>query len=71
MIKVQKALLSLWSTNPDLDDSVNLAQPLTYNDRLRLRKPSDKSVKLGPHWDSGSLSRWADSMHRVCINTEG
>ena len=35
MIKVQNALLGLWSTDSGLDDSVNLTQPLTYNDRLR------------------------------------
>ena len=67
MIKVQNALLSLWTTNQSIDDSVNLTQPLTYNDRVRFRKPRDKSFKLGPHWDSGSLNRWADTNYKVCL----
>ena len=64
MVKVQNALLKLWSKCEGLDDTVNLNQPLTYNDRLRFRKPND-SMKLGPHWDSGSLQRWSDSDYKV------
>ena len=64
MIKVQKALLNLWNKCEGLDDTVNLNQPLTYNDRLRFRKPNDR-VNLGPHWDSGSLQRWSDSDYKV------
>ena len=63
MMKVQNALLSLWSTCPDLDKSVNLDQPLTYNDRLRFRKPGKFLLK--PHMDSGSLNRWADPSYKV------
>jgi len=63
MVKVQNALLKLWSKCEGLDDTVNLNQPLTYNDRLRFRKPND-SMKLGPHWDSGSLQRWSDSDYK-------
>ena len=66
MVKVQNALLKLWSKCEGLDDTVNLNQPLTYNDRLRFRKPND-SMKLGPHWDSGSLQRWSDSDYKVHI----
>jgi len=62
MMKVQNALLSLWSTCPDLDKSVNLDQPLTYNDRLRFRKPGKFLLK--PHMDSGSLNRWADPSYK-------
>ena len=65
MVKVQKALLNLWSKCEGIDDTVNLNQPLTYNDRLRFRKPNDNSFKLGPHWDSGSLERWSDSDYKV------
>ena len=59
MILLQKALMNLWSKNPGLDDCVDLTQPLTYNDRLRMRKPDQKSA-LAAHMDSGTLSRWAD-----------
>jgi len=60
---VQKALLNLWNKCEGLDDTVNLNQPLTYNDRLRFRKPNT-NVKLGPHWDGGSLQRWANSDYK-------
>jgi len=63
MVKVQKALLNLWNKREGLDDTVNLNQPLTYNDRLRFRKPNT-NVKLGPHWDGGSLQRWANSDYK-------
>jgi len=63
MVKVQKALLNLWNKCEGLDDTVNLNQPLTYNDRLRFRKPNT-NVKLGPHWDGGSLQRWANSDYK-------
>jgi len=59
MIKVQKALLGLWTIDPNIDATVDLSQPLTYNDRLRFRHPKSK-INLGPHWDSGSISHWAD-----------
>lgn len=65
MTKVQNALLNLWSTCPDLDESVNLEQPLTYNDRFRFRKPG--RFYLGPHLDSGSLNRWADPNYKVVL----
>ena len=43
MVKVQKALLNLWNKCEGLDDTVNLEQPLTFNDRLRFRKPNTDS----------------------------
>ena len=64
MVKVQKALLNLWNKCEGLDDTVNLEQPLTFNDRLRFRKPNTE-FKLGPHWDGGSLQRWANSDYQV------
>ena len=66
MVNVQKALLNLWNKREGLDDTVNLNQPLTYNDRLRFRKPNT-NVKLGPHWDGGSLQRWANSDYKVKV----
>jgi len=38
-------------------------QPNEFNLGIRFRKPGT-SAKLGPHWDSGSLSRWADSNYK-------
>jgi hypothetical protein len=48
-----------------LDSSVNLDQPLTYNDRMRFRKPQDASFQLDPHIDSGALERWSDPIYRM------
>ena len=59
MIFLQKSLMALWNKKAGIDDSVDLTKPLTYNDRLRMRKPDQKS-KLAAHMDSGTLSRWAD-----------
>ena len=61
MIQAQKALLNLWTNSSNLE-SLNLDTPLTYNDRLRYRKPG--SFRLQPHLDSGSLSRWSDPNYR-------
>ena len=61
MVVAQKALLNLWTNSSNLD-SLNLDKPLTYNDRLRYRKPG--GFRLQPHLDSGSLSRWSDPNYR-------
>lgn len=34
--------------------------PLSYADRLRIRRPGDAQFTLGPHVDSGSIERWED-----------
>ena len=62
MVLTQKALLSLWEkdkANNDLD----LSQPLSYIDRMRIRVPGSM-VKLPPHIDSGSIYRWTDDLYR-------
>ena len=61
MVIAQKALLNLWTNSSNLD-SLNLDKALTYNDRLRYRKPGN--FRLQPHLDSGSLSRWSDPNYR-------
>ena len=61
MVLAQKALLNLWTNSSNLD-SLNLDKALTYNDRLRYRKPG--GFRLQPHLDSGSLSRWSDANYR-------
>lgn len=59
MIKMQKALLALWTKNEGIDDCVDLTNILTYNDRLRMRQPGHVSF-LKPHLDNGTISRWID-----------
>ncbi len=68
MIVAQKALLALWSSNPDLDSKTDLTKPLTYNDRMRFRKPGDGSFSLQPHLDSGSFDRWSDPIYRCVVS---
>jgi hypothetical protein len=34
--------------------------PLTYVDRLRIRRPGDACFALGPHVDGGSVERWEE-----------
>lgn len=35
-------------------------EPILYPDAIRIRQPKQEFLGLGPHVDSGSLSRWAD-----------
>ena len=49
--------MSYWhSRNPHALCSTT--QPLTYVDRLRIRRPGDAGFALGPHVDGGSVERW-------------
>jgi len=65
MVMVQKALLGLWKTSEIDGKSVDLTKPLTYNDRMRFRKPHDNTFALKPHLDSGSLERWSDPAYKI------
>ncbi|CAK7210196.1 hypothetical protein SBRCBS47491_000695 [Sporothrix bragantina] len=56
LVDTQKKLLGLWHTDPSAP--VDLAQPTTYADRLRIRLPGDARFALGPHQDGGSVERW-------------
>lgn len=63
MLQVQRALMQgLWHAARDGGGSdavvVDLARPLSYADRLRIRRPGDASFALGPHMDGGSVERW-------------
>lgn len=49
--------MDLWHSS-DPTSAVSLAQPLSYADRLRIRRPGDASFALGPHIDGGSVERW-------------
>ncbi|OAA65365.1 hypothetical protein SPI_02152 [Niveomyces insectorum RCEF 264] len=58
LLRVQRALMQrLWHA-PDPASRVDLSQPLTYADRLRIRQPGDVQFALGPHQDGGSVERW-------------
>ncbi|KZS97250.1 DUF1479-domain-containing protein [Sistotremastrum niveocremeum HHB9708] len=63
MLSVQKFFLSLWH---DQDPSRPLTEypPVTYADRLRIRRPGDAKFALGPHVDGGGVERWEDPTYR-------
>lgn len=63
-LQVQKSLMSLFNKNSAPDDSISTHVPLTYCDRLRIRKPGDAQFALGPHCDGGSVERWEDPLYR-------
>ncbi|KAJ9100015.1 hypothetical protein QFC19_005833 [Naganishia cerealis] len=56
-----KAVFELNSTS---DDQVSFSVPLTYCDRLRIRRPGDSKFALGAHVDGGSVERWEDPTYR-------
>lgn len=59
ILSTQTFLQKLWhSSNPP--SQISNTHPLTYADRLRLRKPGDSKFALSPHTDGGSLERWED-----------
>lgn len=55
-LKVSKELNSWWHDKSGNSSS----EPLSYVDRVRIRPPGVLFRSLGPHIDTGSLSRWAD-----------
>ncbi|KAM0265616.1 hypothetical protein ACHAQJ_000049 [Trichoderma viride] len=58
MLKVQKYLMSdFWHTSSP-NTPISLDIPLSYADRLRIRRPGDATFALGPHIDGGSVERW-------------
>jgi len=59
MLFTQQFLASLWHSS-DPTSEISTTHPLTYADRLRIRKPGDGKFALGPHTDGGSLERWED-----------
>ncbi|KAJ3781462.1 hypothetical protein GGU10DRAFT_366649 [Lentinula aff. detonsa] len=67
ILETQRTLLSLWHTS-DTSTQINLHTPISYFDRLRIRKPGDTSFTLGPHIDGGSIERWEDPNFRECWN---
>jgi hypothetical protein len=63
-LEVQKFLLSLWNKTSADSHTVSFNQPLSYADRLRIRRPGDSRFALGPHCDGGSVERWEDPLYR-------
>ena len=64
MYKLQKALLRIWHTSGQSEVDVDLEQPVTYIDRLRIRQPNDSLVRQLPHIDGGGIERWQDGSYR-------
>ena len=59
MLKTQSFLSSLWHSS-DPASEISTSYPLSYADRLRMRRPGDAKFALGPHTDGGSVERWED-----------
>ena len=60
MLKTQSFLSALWHSS-DPTSQISTTYPLSYADRLRIRRPGDAKFALGPHTDGGSVERWEDS----------
>ncbi|KAJ7671456.1 hypothetical protein DFH06DRAFT_116359 [Mycena polygramma] len=48
-------------------DGVDLATPLSYADRFRIRHPGVAWDRHPPHIDGGSIERWEDENFRACF----
>ncbi|GJE92712.1 DUF1479 domain-containing protein [Phanerochaete sordida] len=46
---------------------VDLATPLSYADRFRMRHPGNKWYTHPPHIDGGGIERWEDDAFRTCF----
>jgi hypothetical protein len=66
ILDTQKKILSLWGTS-DTTTEISLTTPISYFDRVRIRKPGDTAFILGPHVDGGSIERWEDPGYRSCF----
>ncbi|RPB24670.1 DUF1479-domain-containing protein [Terfezia boudieri ATCC MYA-4762] len=60
LLTTHRFLLSSLFASPLPDSQINLTNPLSYADRLRIRPPGDARFALGPHVDAGSVERWED-----------
>ncbi|KAJ7666280.1 hypothetical protein B0H17DRAFT_1336369 [Mycena rosella] len=48
-------------------DGVDLATPLSYADRFRIRHPGVPWARHPPHIDGGGIERWEDENFRACF----
>ncbi|AEO59794.1 hypothetical protein MYCTH_2308330 [Thermothelomyces thermophilus ATCC 42464] len=61
LLATQRALMTtLWHAASDPSAPVSMHTPLSYADRLRIRRPGDAHFALGPHQDGGSVERWEE-----------
>lgn len=68
-LQIQRSLNALWTDSSSSSSSQNSQHdPILYPDGLRIRLPGQEFLGLGPHVDSGSLSRWADPEYRRTYN---
>ncbi|KAF2715557.1 DUF1479-domain-containing protein [Pleomassaria siparia CBS 279.74] len=65
-LKLQRVLNSLF-TDSSVSPEEHRAQwePILYPDALRIRRPGQEFLGLGPHIDGGSISRYADYSYRM------
>lgn len=57
VLEVQRFAMSAWHSSKG-DALVSSNHSVAYADRIRMRKPGDKSLASGPHVDGGSVERW-------------
>ncbi|KAJ7612542.1 hypothetical protein FB45DRAFT_914893 [Roridomyces roridus] len=70
MLKVSTWLNNLYhvtSSSGQSPEGVDLATPLSYADRFRIRHPGVKWTVHTPHVDGGSIERWEDENFRACF----
>ncbi|KAJ7488042.1 hypothetical protein FB451DRAFT_1226299 [Mycena latifolia] len=54
-------------TSEETPEGVDLATPLSYADRFRIRHPGVPWGSFPPHIDGGSIERWEDENFRACF----
>ncbi|KAF8135860.1 hypothetical protein K438DRAFT_1882426 [Mycena galopus ATCC 62051] len=68
MLGVSTWLNSLYhSTSGQKVQGVDLATPLSYADRFRIRHPGSPWHRHPPHIDGGGIERWEDEKFRACF----
>ncbi|KAL6713799.1 hypothetical protein ACLMJK_008291 [Lecanora helva] len=60
LLRTQAFLMSHWHSANKFAH-ISTSHPLSYADRLRIRRPGDTGFTLGPHVDSGSCERWEEN----------
>lgn len=72
VLRAQQFLMRLWDDDTDRAnpaEAISFDRSATYCDRLRIRKPRDKTFSLGPHVDGGGVERWEDAEYRSLYNS--
>lgn len=64
-LKTQRLINSLFVDSTCSPEELEAQhEPVLYPDALRIRRPGQAFLGLGPHIDGGSLSRWGDLSYR-------